>query len=197
MLWIPIPEKPVDPVATMFKHLETFMINMLEVDALHSVPHNLSKYKLMEEMPEPRDDLDLLPDNVNKWLTYFPQAQPWAQGGYTCTLVLLGFREPFPKIIKVTTSWLHKTKFGLWKSSLQLEKPVALGWLLFSTFTMGVEVLWGEISLRILSMPVGLHWKMISMGAQGSIPQEQCTPLICQCVGCSISQTAAHESLYK
>jgi len=93
MLQIPIPEKPVDPVATMFEHLETFMINMLEADVHFTVfPHNLSKYESMEEMPEPLDDPDLLPNNVNEWLTYFPQAQPWAQGGYTYTLVLLGFR---------------------------------------------------------------------------------------------------------
>jgi len=158
----------------MFKHLETFMINMLEVDVYFTVfPHNLSKYKSMEEMPKPIDDPDLLPNDVDKWLTYFPQAQPQARGGYTYTLVLLGFREPFPKIIKVTVSWFCKIKFGLWKSSLQSEKLVALGWLLFLTSTMDVEVLKGEVSLRILSIPVGLHWKMISMGAQGSIPQEQ------------------------
>jgi len=38
---------------------------------------------------------------------------------------------------------------------------------------MDIEVLHGEISLRIASILVGLQWKMISMGAQGSIPKEQ------------------------
>jgi len=57
---------------------------------------------------------------------YFPQAHPRARGGYTYMLVLLGLREPFPKVAKTTTSWFHKTKFGIWKLSLQSEKPVAL-----------------------------------------------------------------------
>jgi len=68
---------------------------------------------------------------------------------------------------------VQKNKFGIWKSSLQSEKPVSLGWLLFSASTMDVEVLSGEISLRLASIPVGLWWKMISMGAQGSISKNQ------------------------
>jgi len=70
-------------------------------------------------------------------------------------------------------AWFQKTKFGIWKLSLQLEKPVSLSWLLFSTNTMDVEVLRGKISLCISLIPVGLCWKMISMGAQGSIPKDQ------------------------
>ncbi len=81
--------------------------------------------------------------------------------------------EPFPKIIKDTATWFWKTKFGLWKSSLQSEQPTSLGWLLFSTNTMDIKVLRGEISLWMASIPVGLRWKMISMGAQGSVPKEQ------------------------
>jgi len=38
---------------------------------------------------------------------------------------------------------------------------------------MDVEVLQGKISLWISLIPVGLCWKMISMGAQGSIPKDQ------------------------
>jgi len=38
---------------------------------------------------------------------------------------------------------------------------------------MDTEVLRGEIALRIGSIPVGLRWKMISMGTQGSVPKDQ------------------------
>jgi len=38
---------------------------------------------------------------------------------------------------------------------------------------MDKEVLHREISLCIQSILVGLHWKMISVGAQGSVPLEQ------------------------
>jgi len=170
----PIPEKPEDPVATMFDHLERFMHNMLEADAHFTVfPHNLSEYESIEDLPEPLEDPDQIPGEVEDWLEYFPGARPRARGGFTYTSALLGFHEPFPKVIKTLASWFRKTKFGLWKSSLQSEKPVSLGWLLFSTPTMDVEVLQGEITQRIASIPVGLRWKMISLGTQGSVPIEQ------------------------
>jgi len=144
---IPIPKNPEDPVATMFDHLERFMHNMLEADAHFTVfPHNLSEYESIEDLPKPLEDPDQIPGEVEDWLEYFPGARPQAQGGYTYTSVLLGFQEPFPKVIKALASWFRKTKFGLWKSSLQSKKPVLLGWLLFLTSTMDVEVLQGEIS---------------------------------------------------
>ncbi len=171
---IPIPEKPDDPVTTMFDHLQNFMVHMLEADAHFMVfPHNLSNYETLKDMPEPLEDPDHIPGKAEEWLEYFPGARPWASGRNTYTSALLGFRKPFPNIIKATATWLRKTKFGLWKSSLQSEKPVLLGWLLFSMSTMDVEVLRGEISLRIGSIPVGLRWKMISMGMQGSVPNDQ------------------------
>jgi len=140
-LWIPIPEKPDDPVNTMFEYLEQFITHMLDVDAHFSVfLHNLSAYKSLDDLPELIEDPDQLPADVDE-LEYFPGARPQACGGYTYTSVLIGMHEPFPKIIKATASWFRKTKFGLWKSSLQSEQPTLLGWLLFSTNTMDIEVL--------------------------------------------------------
>jgi len=171
---IPIPDKPVDPVATMFEHLESLMNNMLEIDTHFTVfPHNLSDYESINDLPEALDDLDLLPDKVEEWLMFFPGARPRARGGYTYTMALLGFHEPLTKVLKEAGPWFRKTKFGIWKSTLQSEKPISLGWLLFSTMNMDIEVLRGEISLRISSVPVGLCWKMISIGSQGTIPPKQ------------------------
>jgi len=129
---IPIPEKPVDPIATMFEHLQALMNNLLEVDAHFTVfPHNLSEYKSINDLPEALDDPDLIPDEVEDWLTYFPGARPRARGGYTYTTALLGFHEPLTKVLKEAGPWFRKTKFGIWKSTLQSEKPISLGWLLF------------------------------------------------------------------
>jgi len=141
--------------------------HMLEADAHFSVfPHNVSEYKSLEDLPEPIEDPDQLPGEVDEWLEYFPGARPRARGGYTYTLAHLGFREPFTKVIKETSLWLQKSKFGLWKLSLQTEKPVSMGWLLFSAPTMDIKVMRGKISLWIGSILVGLQWKMISMGAR-------------------------------
>jgi len=150
------------------------MHNMLEADAHFTVfPHNLSNYESLEDLPELLEDPDQIPSEVEEWLEYFPRVRLKAQGGYTYTSVLLGFREPFPKVIKALASWFRKSKFGLWKSSLQSKKPVSLGWLLFSTLTMDVKVLRGEISQQNASIPVRLRWKMISLETQGSVPKDQ------------------------
>jgi len=93
--------------------------------------------------------------------------------GYTYTMALLGFHELLTKVLKEAGPWFCKTKFGIWKSTLQSKKPISLGWLLFSMNNMDIEVLRGKISLRISSVPVGLRWKMISIGSQGTIPLEQ------------------------
>jgi len=62
---------------------------------------------------------------------------------------------------------------GIWKAYLQSEQPTLLGWLLFSTQSMDVELLKDAISDAIKNIPVSLWWKTISQGSQGSIPKEQ------------------------
>jgi len=116
-IWIPILEKPVDPVATMFEHLKSFLNNRLKINAHFTVfPHNLSKFKSIDDLPEALDNLDLLPDNVNKWLQYFPGAHPQARGGYTYTSTLLSFYKPLTKVLKEAGPWFRKTKFSVYGS---------------------------------------------------------------------------------
>ncbi len=68
---------------------------------------------------------------------------------------------------------MRNKKFGLWQACLQSEKPTSLGWLLFSTQSMNQERLKDAISDALENIPVGLRWKMISHGSQGSIPKDQ------------------------
>jgi len=56
---------------------------------------------------------------------------------------------------------------------LQSEKPMSLGWLLFSTNIMNMDLLRGTIVAdRIHNLPVGLRWKMINLGMQGKVKLE-------------------------
>jgi len=48
-----------------------------------------------------------------------------------------------------------------------------LGWLLFSTQSMDVELLKDAISNLIENIPVGLWWKTMSIGSEGQIPKDQ------------------------
>jgi len=67
---------PPGPVSTMFKHLENFVTQMLEEDAHFTIfPH--------DDLPKTIDVLDILLDDVDDWLQYFPQAWLHTQGGDT------------------------------------------------------------------------------------------------------------------
>jgi len=74
--------------------------------------------------------------------------------------------------MKEHSDWFCKTCFGLWEATIQTESPVLVGWLLFSTNSTNTEILKKEISKFIDDIPVGLCWKMISLGTQGKIPKE-------------------------
>jgi len=68
-LHIPILPVPMDPVSTMFEHLKKFITQMLEEDThFTTFPYNLSKVESKEDLLEPINNPDVLPDNVDEWL---------------------------------------------------------------------------------------------------------------------------------
>jgi len=56
---------------------------------------------------------------------------------------------------------------------LTVQKPTSVGWLLFSTPLMDIDILEEAISTSIDGVPVGLQWKMILLGTQGLVPDDQ------------------------
>jgi len=112
-------------------------------------PHNLSKYKLVEDLPPRIETLEDLPSNIDEWLMYFPQAKPRVSGSDMYTTLLIGLSIPLPKLVKNLSAWMWNKQFGLWKAYLQLEQPSSLSWLLFSTQSMDVEHVKDAISVLI------------------------------------------------
>jgi len=132
--------------------------------------YHLSSYKELDNLPPPINDPNLVWDDIDEWHQYFPDAKPWAWGGNLYTLVLAGFSKPFAKVMK---PWFCKKKFGIWQLALQSEKPTLVGWLLFSTPLMDIDILKAAITTAINGVLVGLRWKMILLGTQGSVPNNQ------------------------
>jgi len=173
-LHLPIPKDPANPIVAIYDVLEEFIVQLAEEDPHFVVfPYRLSNYKLIKDLPPQIETLDDLPDDINEWLDYFPQAKPWVSGDDTYTTLLIEISIPFPKLIKNLSTWMQDKRFSQWKAYLQLEQPISLGWLLFSTQTMDMELLKEAISNQIKNIPVGLCWKTISHGSQGAIPKEQ------------------------
>ncbi len=170
---IPIPPKLGNAADAMFDALDGFVTKMKEADRWFTVfPHNLSKYGTLENLPHIINDLENLPTEVDDWLVYFPQAKPRYNGGDVYTTALLGLTIPLGHIMKEQNDWFRETCYGLWEATIQTESPVSVGWLLFSMNFTNTDILKREISSFIDDIPVGLHWKMISLGTQGKIPPE-------------------------
>jgi len=71
-------------------------------------------------------------------------------------MLLIGLSISLPKLVKNLSTWMRNKRYGLWKAYLQAEQPFSLGWLLFSTQSMDVELLKDAISNLIENIPVGL-----------------------------------------
>jgi len=182
----------------MFDTLDKFLTKMQEADHKFTVfPHNLSQYRSLTSLPLALDDPELLPTEVDDWLVYFPQAKPQFQGGNVYMTVLIGTSMPLGRIMKAQSNWFKETRFGLWEVNIQTEAPILVGWLLFSTNNINTEILKCKISKFLEDIPVGLHWKMISLGTQGKIEGESGSSPTCLCGqdGCQCSQTLPLSSL--
>jgi len=127
-LRIPLPANLADPFKVLYDCLVEFVTAMTEEDDKFAVfPYHLSSYKEVDDLPPPIDDPNLVPDDIDEWHQYFPDAKPLARGGDLYTLVLVGLGKPFAKVMKSMAPWFCKHKFGIWQSALQSEKPTSVG----------------------------------------------------------------------
>jgi len=76
------------------------------------------------------------------------------------------------RLVKKQADWFKESKFVLWEATIQTEAPVSVGWLLFAMNNTNTDILKKEISKFIEDIPVGLCWKMLSLGMQGKISKE-------------------------
>jgi len=173
-LCIPLPANLANPFEALYDCLVEFMMAMLEEDDQFAVfPYHLSSYKDLDDLPPTIYDLDLVLDDIDKWYQYFLDAKPRAHSGNLYTLVLVSFSKPFSKMMKSMAPWFCKNKFDIWQLALQSEKLTSIGWLLFLTPLMDIEILKEVITSVINGVLVGLHWKMILLGMQGSVPENK------------------------
>jgi len=118
------------------------------------------------------EDPEDLPTKVDNWLIYFPQAKPRFNGGNVYTMALIGSSIRLGRLVKKQADWFKESKFVLWEATIQTEAPVSVGWLLFAMNNTNTDILKKEISKFIEDIPVGLCWKMLSLGMQGKISKE-------------------------
>jgi len=122
-------------------------------------PHNLSEYCHVEDLPPAINDVEKLPEKMYEWLPSFQD-----QGRRYLDLCSDQFEHPLSKVYLEDKQLVQGQR--LWTVAIdpQTKKPVSLSWLLFSAYMMDTEVLKMSIANVIDGIPVGLHWKMISLG---------------------------------
>jgi len=136
--------------------------------------HKLSKYSSLNDLPPRVNDVEMLQEEVDKWLQYFPDAKLRGHRRDICMAILISWSMPFTKFMKKLSPWCKEQKYGLWPYSLQSEKLISLAWLLFSTNLMDTVLLKQAITYPIYGVPIGLWWKMINLGVQGKVkPEDQ------------------------
>jgi len=119
-LHIPLPPNPANPFEALYNCLVEFVAAMTDEDNNFVVfPYHLSSYKELDNLPPPIDDPNLVPDDIDEWCQYFPDAKPRARGSNLYTLVLVGFGKHFAKVMKLMAPWFCKKKFGIWQLVLQ------------------------------------------------------------------------------
>ena len=79
---------------------------------------------------------------------------------------------PMPDLKKDMIRWLKQEGHGMFERMLQVADTSEIGWLVYSTWQMEVDVLAQAIE-NTINIPVGIRWKQISMGNRERLPVEQ------------------------
>jgi len=138
---IPLTGKPLNAENVVLDSLANF-IDYTGLEDKHSMvfPHNLSEYQRVEDLPPIINDVK----NFQRWwMSGYPISlkKTTFQRGWHLHIGPHWSEHPIPQIHQ-NDKWMVQNKgYDLWLLALQLEKPVSLGWLLFSTFTMNMEIL--------------------------------------------------------
>jgi hypothetical protein len=147
--------------------LSSFIEKLLEEDSTAYVGPWRANEK---DAPPPIFRAADIPSKMGALKKYFPRANPIRNGGHVYVPVLIGHTVPLPEIKENIEWWLKEWTHGMWLRPLQCEDTTVLGWLLYSLLSMDLVSL-AEVISSWLGVPVGLRFRMISLGTAGKVPE--------------------------
>ena len=68
--------------------------------------------------------------------------------------------------------WMKQEGHGMFERMLQVADTAEIGWLVYSTWQMEMDVLTQAIE-DVINIPIGLRWKQINMGNRERVPLDQ------------------------
>lgn len=166
-------------VATLIQTARTFWMQVLEADkAAALVPW------AEEHQSENPLILNLLrfPTTPGLLKRYFSRAQPSTSSQTLYVSILLAHDLPFDEIMENIRWWLIERKCGMWRRQVQAETVKQIGYLLYSTRALEPEYMKPLVEKYVNrdkrssrhghKIELGFRWRVIPMGKQGRIREE-------------------------
>lgn len=145
--------------------LQQLFAQILQTDST-AILHPWSDNTTLPPFYSPSD----IPNTVGRLRSYFPKVTPRRKGGDIHTHLRLGSDMDPKELISQLDWWFQSRQCGMWIASIQAELTSCLGWLLYSTREMDLQVLGHAIS-RAINTQVGLRWRPISTGRTEGDPK--------------------------
>jgi uncharacterized spore protein YtfJ len=168
-----------DPVAALIQAAKAFWAQMLETDKTVA----LAPWAQEHQQDNPLLlSLAKFPTTLSVLKKYFSRAQPNTKGQTLYVSILMAHNTPYEEIMENIRWWLGEKKFGLWKRQVQSETVKPVGYLLYSTRALEPEYM-KELVERAVNqhkkarkfgqnLELGFRWRVIPMGKQGRIKEE-------------------------
>jgi hypothetical protein len=116
--------------------------------------------------------IDRLPKKMSDLQAYFNRAYATNDGGVRYMSVYLGHNDEYKVLHLNVKHILDGNRLGWYKKSLQVEKAVCIGWILYSTRDIDLDMLTENI-FKMSGARVGLRWRAISLGRKLKLKPEQ------------------------
>ena len=146
-----------EPDKCLTTHLQEWFKKMSEIDKKFTV----LSWKTEDGPKYPIKGPQYIPNTISRLRTYFFRVQARSAGGKVYADVFIQHSLPIDDI-KGDAEWFLKEKnMAIYKKQLQVEETSQLGWLLYSTQSIDIEVLAAAIEAEI-GTKVALRWKYIN-----------------------------------
>jgi hypothetical protein len=168
-----------DPVAALIQAAKAFWAQLVDTDKTAV----LAPWAEEHQQDNPLlSNLARFPTTLGVFKKYFSRAQPNTKGQTLYVSILMAHNSPIEEIMENIRWWLSEKKFGLWKRQVQSETVKPVGYLLYSTRALEPEYMKQVVEEAVNShkkakkvrgkVELGFRWRVIPMGKQGRIKEE-------------------------
>jgi hypothetical protein len=118
------------------------------------------------------ESFDRIPLRLSELQKYFDRSRALQKGGPIYVSAYLGHELPFAVLNKDIKDWMDDQGYGWYLKALQVERSAVVGWLLYSTRDMDLQVLADKI-FELVLVRTGLRWRPITVPGGENLPADR------------------------